>query len=306
MHGQAQPVGGIVHVADQRADQHAADGGRHGQADRGEALDHPAAGPHREQQHDDRLERVELAGRVSFHGGHATFDVVCDRCRGGVRGLRTGDAVTAHQHGDRRSADHPAADDAGHRRGHRDRLRAAQAGGLERGCEGEAGRRSTGQRRRAGQHAEHRMQVEQPRDRDAHQVLHHREEGGQQQEQHHRPAAGLEQAEAGVDADRGEERDHQRRLQGGVELEQLGSAGMCPPDHQRHQQAADHRFRQVVAAQHRDRAAQRIAGEQRQSGEGDGLDDIQLDHARASGRSRRTVSQVGPAGPRRVVAHAGA
>jgi hypothetical protein len=210
---------------------------------------------------------------------HAAFHVIGDGRRGGARGWRTGDAVAAHQHGDRRPADHAAADDAGHRGGHRDRFRAAQAGRLERRCEGEAGRRAAGQRGGAGQHAEHRMQVEQPRHGDAHQVLHHREERGQQQEQHHRPTAGLEQAEAGVDADRGEERDHQRRLQRGVQLEQRRFACVRPPCRQCHQQAADHRFRQVVAAQHRDGAAQRVAGEQRKAGEGHGLDDIQLDHA---------------------------
>ena len=40
--------------------------------------------------------------------------------------------------------------------------------------------------------------------------------------------------------------------------------------------------------------------------QGDGLDDIQLDHAGASPGNRKTVSQVACAGPWRVVAQAGA
>ena len=156
---------------------------------------------------------------------------------------------------------------------------AAHARGLEQRRERQAGRRRAGQRGRAGQHAEQRMQAEPQRHRHAQQVLHDRKRRRQQQEHQHLASAEFQQRHTGVDADGGEEGDHQRRLQAGVQGEQGDLAAARHQHGQRHHQAADHRRRQVVAVEQRDHAAQRITEEEGQAGEGQRLHRIEFQHA---------------------------
>src|SRR5690606_41384696 len=85
-------------------------------------------------------------------------------------------------------------------------------------------------------------------DENADQVLQDREDRGDDEEAQHLRATDAQQGQTRRKTDRREERDHQRRLQRRVELEQRDALIARNENGERDEQAADDRRRDVVAA----------------------------------------------------------
>ena len=92
---------------------------------------------------------------------------------------------------------------------------------------------------------------------------------------HRRPARAQER-HARPEADRGEERDHERRLQRRVEGHGLVALGPQEGDPERHQQPADDRGRDVVAGEQPHPALERVSREEDQAGGGERAHEVQL------------------------------
>ena len=93
--------------------------------------------------------------------------------------------------------------------------------------------------------------------------------------QDQRPAA-LEQQHAGAESDRGEERVLQRRLQRGVEGQRPPVERVADGEERGDGQAAGDGRGNVVARERRNQPLEAVADEQNQTGEGDGLNEIEL------------------------------
>ena len=104
------------------------------------------------------------------------------------------------------------------------------------------------------------------------------------EEDRDRRAADPQQRHARAEADRGEERDHQRRLQRRVEADSLMPRDAQRRDRERDQQPADHGRRDVVARQERDAPLDRVADEEHEARRREGVDEVELDHARTGRR----------------------
>jgi hypothetical protein len=173
-----------------------------------------------------------------------------------------------------RPADEAARDDAADRDGDCDRRGARDARLFEQRCEGEAGRGPAGQRDRAGEHAEQRVQPEAQRNHDADHVLQHCEDGRQQEKTQYLRSADLQQRQARAEPDRREERDHERALQRRVEGDQRRALAARDQHRDGDEEPAKHWCRQVVATEDRYQAAQALAEQQRHARKGEGLDEI--------------------------------
>jgi hypothetical protein len=111
-----------------------------------------------------------------------------------------------------RSTNHATGDNANHRGRNRQRRRAGDACLFEERREGEAGRRSTGQRDRAGEDAHQGVLPKRPGNRAADHVLEHRHDRGNHEEADNERSAASEQRYACGESDRREERVLQRHL----------------------------------------------------------------------------------------------
>ena len=85
---------------------------------------------------------------------------------------------------------------------------------------------------------EQRVKAETERERDAGKVLHDGEARREQEEAQHLGTADLEQRQARAEADRREERDHERALQRRVELEERHALSARGEDRERDGEAA--------------------------------------------------------------------
>ncbi len=99
----------------------------------------------------------------------------------------------------------------------------------------------------------------------------------ERQEQGDGRAALAQQRHARAEADRGEERDHQRRLQRRVEADGLVAGRAKSRDRDRDEQPADDGRRDVVAGQQPTRGAGGVAGEQHEPRRGQRLHEVELD-----------------------------
>jgi hypothetical protein len=120
----------------------------------------------------------------------------------------------------------------------------------------------------------------------AHSGLHQGEHARQNPEDQHLRSADFEQSEARAEADGGEEGDHQRRLERGVELEGQGPGLAQSHRDRREEEAADHGGGDVESIKEPDAAPDRVTHEEQDRGEGQGLDEVELDglHSESSGR----------------------
>ncbi|MNE25620.1 hypothetical protein D3C80_1189540 [compost metagenome] len=112
----------------------------------------------------------------------------------------------------------------------------------EDGAPGRPGAVATGEGDGAGQQPHQRIQPEQGGQANPQDVLHHQQAGHHQQEGEHRLAAPLEVGEIGGEADGGEEGQHQRGLECGIEAQFHVHAGAQQHQHQGDDQATGHRF----------------------------------------------------------------
>ena len=144
------------------------------------------------------------------------------------------------------------------------------------GAKAMPGGRPTHQGHRARHHAEQRVLAEAERDGDAGEVLYEAEERRQHQEDQHLDAAHPEQGQAGAHADGGEEGDAQGGLKRGVELDT--DAALAEQHHQqREAEPADHGRRDVEPVQPADPLLELDATEVDQSGQAQGLKQVELD-----------------------------
>ena len=228
------------------------------------------------------------AGSVSISSSRAACSM-----RGGGRGRRSAgraEAVSAHQLRPDRSPEEAAAHQPEGGRRHRQRDGAGEVVLLlhqlaERGAGAVPARHGDG----AGDEAEQRIDAEHVGEAHPDGVLQHREERGEPPEDEDLPAADLEQAEAGAESDGGEEGDHERRLQPGVELEgqdaglpeRQGDGGEDEPAH--------HRGGDVEPVQHADLAPDAVPGKEDERGQRDRLHHVQ----RHGGGHRRSGVREG-------------
>ena len=143
--------------------------------------------------------------------------------------------------------------------------------------ERESGRRAAGQRHRAREHAHQRMLSEPPRDRGADDVLQRGDHDREDEEQEDQRSAAPQQRQAGGEPDRREEGVLQRHLQRRVELERLIPGNTRHRQDRGDRQAAADRRGNVHARQRRNQPPESVAEKEDDAGEGDGLNEIQLE-----------------------------
>ena len=266
----------VVHVANDRRDDHRADVRRQPPAHGLEPCAHPHAGADRDQQHHEVLEETVgfdvLAGRRRRDRiGHLPLRQRLERAAGA---RRQDGRMAAEQERRDRAAHQPARHDAGHRRRHGERFRAGNPRLLEERRERDAGRRPAGQRHRPGENAHQRMFAEQPGHAAADDVLQQGGDRGDDHHDEHERTATREHAKAGAEADRREERVLQRHLQRGVEGDERRGSAIDEREEGGERQPAHDRRGNVVARQHRHLALDEVAEKERGPREGDGLNEV--------------------------------
>ena len=184
------------------------------------------------------------------------------------------EVLVLDQDGADRTADQAAEDDAADRDRDRDGGRSGDARLLEERRKREAGRGTARQRDGAREHAEERVQPECDRHQHADDVLQDREHGRDQEETQHLRPADLEERQARAEADGREERDHERALQRRIERHERDALSARDQHRDRDEKPAEHRRRQVVAAENRDEAPEPVPEEERDAREGEGLYEV--------------------------------
>ncbi len=131
---------------------------------------------------------------------------------------------------------------------------------------GRSGAVAAGEGDGAGQQPHVGIQTEQSGQAHPQAVLYQQQAGDHHQEGDHRLAAALEAAQIGGEADGGEEGQHQRGLQAGVELQLHLQGGAQQQQYQGDHQAAGNRFGDVEGAQQPDAGNQQTTKQQHQGG----------------------------------------
>ncbi len=187
--------------------------------------------------------------------------------------------MTLHQPCANRASHEPARDDAHHRGSH------GQCGSAGNSClreqwgESKARCRPTGEGYRPAKHTKQRVHSKGKSYQDSDEILREGHDGRDDKEQKHLGSANAEQRQAGTAANRSEERNHQGRLQRRVEADELDVAAAQDQKHHRGENASNHCGRNVVASQEWKPFANEVSGEQHDACDGDGLDEIEFEHA---------------------------
>ncbi len=186
------------------------------------------------------------------------------------------EAVAPDQPGAGRPAHQSPEHDPHRRGGEREDARAPEAGLLEDRGKGEPGGGPADQGHRAGHHAEQRVLLEAGGDRHAGEVLHQAEGGREDEEHQHLEPAGPEQGQAGAHSYRSEEGDAEGGLKRGVQLK-VEDPVVQQQDQEGKEKAAEDGGRDVEGIEPANPLPQLDAGEVDQRGQGEGLQQIELE-----------------------------
>jgi hypothetical protein len=151
---------------------------------------------------------------------------------------------------------------------------------LEQRREGEPRRGTAGQRHRACEHAEERRRTDQPRSDDADDVLHDGADGRQKEKPDDERPSDFQKRNARAEADRREERDHQRVAEGRVEADERHPAHPADENRRGHDETADDGGGDVVARDRRNKPFDAVPEEEHQPGERNRLHQIQRNERR--------------------------